>query len=106
MPYGFLCCGPGAERNVYYSSDDESDSGNEANVDVVRWPSSARDHDGAASLLPTDSPSVLPSRRRNTPELKKLGRSGPIASERDGERGIFSLLSAGLSGVNSSLVST
>lgn len=46
--YGFLCCGPSAERNVYYSSDEDSeDEMGLADARIVNLPE--ENLDGGAS---------------------------------------------------------
>lgn len=114
MPYGFLCCGPGVENNVHYSSDDDSSSGedgfDEVNVDVIRWPSQ-RLPPGQASpsdvpLTPTGSnPSVLPSKKKMGSELRKMGRSGPVTSSSPGDGTMFERLADSWKGMQVSLVS-
>lgn len=94
MPFGFLCCGPSTENNVYYSSEDDSSSDESgpgaATAEVVRWAHGAQDRD----LFPVEAPSVLPSSIKTAmPKIRKIESSGaasrgirqPSSSDADGD---------------------
>lgn len=110
MSYGFLCCGPSAERAVYYSSDEDGssdESEGDAVAAVIRWPDDEGAYvspDEAARFLSSaQMPAVLPSRAR-VPKVRRVESTRATLSPRDPS--VLGLLAGSWKGIRGSLVSS